>query len=254
MEKRNTILLAVIAIVTLFVAAIGATFAYFASEIKNNGTLNVNVATSNNQATFVATTDGDINFTVDAFEMQQADVSNENQSTNENYAKGLRDNATLNVTLLASDNGKETTCTYDIIYTWTGGESNFASGTASETGKSYYPSNYYVRSDSSMSTGFKEFTIEGDLSVGVVDQEAESPQTLEGINETNIDEFAPKDGDTSKKVLVLKKGQTITSVSTTNASYHKYDFTVRFYNLNKDQSSLMNKTFAGTISVDNVHC
>ena len=255
MEKKNTILLAVIAIATLLVAVVGATFAYFASEIKNNGNLNVNVASSGKKASFVSTSSGDVNFTVDAFEMQQSDVGDgsTNQSTNPEYAKGLTDNATLNITLLASDEGKETTCTYDIIYTWTAGENNFTS-VSEEEDKTYYPSKYYERSDKTKNEGFKEFTIEGDLSVGVGSSPDERPGIYEGIEETNIDEFEPKSGDGDKKVLILKSGQTITSVSTSDPTYHNYTFTFRFYNLNKDQSSLMGKTFAGTISVDNVHC
>ena len=42
MEKRNTVLLTVIAIATLLVAVVGATFAYFSADISgNNGSVTV---------------------------------------------------------------------------------------------------------------------------------------------------------------------------------------------------------------------
>ncbi len=257
MEKRNTILLSIIAIATLLVAVVGATFAYFASNINTNSNVGVNVNTSKSTAAFVATAGKGINITVDSVEMQQNDAGDGSQQTaNGTYDSGLTDNSTLNVTLLASENDKETTCTYDVIFTWDDkSKTNFAeeAENAEATG-SEHPSEYYIRTEGGVSTGFKELTIEGDISAGVGESSGDRTGTYEEITETNIDEFKLKNGDSDKKVLVLKEGQQITSVSTSNPTYHNYTFTVKFYNLNKDQTKLMGKTFAGTISVDNVHC
>ncbi len=53
MDKKNTLLLTVIAIATLLVAVVGATFAYFSAQTGNNATADVNVTTSTVDSTTI---------------------------------------------------------------------------------------------------------------------------------------------------------------------------------------------------------
>ena len=54
MEKRNTLLLTVIAVATLLVAVVGATFAYFASSSDTANTLDLDVTTVKSTASLTA--------------------------------------------------------------------------------------------------------------------------------------------------------------------------------------------------------
>ena len=60
MERRNTLLLTIIAIATLMVAITGAAFAFFAAQVNTDNKVGVNVNTSGTQAIFTATSSGDI--------------------------------------------------------------------------------------------------------------------------------------------------------------------------------------------------
>ena len=65
MEKKNMVLLTVIAVATLLVAVVGATFAYFTASIQNdyndqgnNGTANISSGSVGSNTTVVAEVDG----------------------------------------------------------------------------------------------------------------------------------------------------------------------------------------------------
>ena len=65
MEKKNTLLLTVIAVATLLVAVVGATFAYFGSFTATvNDKANVSVTTGNVQASTFITTGGALSLNV----------------------------------------------------------------------------------------------------------------------------------------------------------------------------------------------
>lgn len=51
-EKRNTILLTIITIVTILVAIAGATFAYFSKTVEKEGTIKVDINTSDNASIY----------------------------------------------------------------------------------------------------------------------------------------------------------------------------------------------------------
>lgn len=256
MEKRNTILLTVIAMATLIVTIIGASFAYFASTVNTaNGNLNVDLNLPNNTASFIATAGDPINITVDSYMMQEGDATDGgNTSNNTTIAANLTKNSTLNVELTAADqNQKEPSqCTYDIVFEWTSNGDFSSLKTAADektNSEEIYPSNYYVRTqpDSKFTTEFKEFTIACMQTVN--DGTEERPTTDELFEEKNIDQFKCADG--SCKKIKLAEGETL---STTTSASVEYNFTVRFYNLNHDQSTLAGKSFTGNIKVDNVVC
>lgn len=259
MERRNTLLLTVIAIATLLVAVVGATFAYFASTINtNNGDVNLNLQTSNNKAVFTSAASGGIDIMVESYMMQEHDAvegDDGNMSNNEEIDAMLTNNANLNVTLLASEDNHETKCTYDLVFKWDKeSESNFIEETETKgepegSDTKYYKSKYYVRTDNKSPDDFKEITIEVNVSAGVEDQ-GDRPSESELISERNLDTFSVND----KGEMTLKSGEIITSISKTKKSYSDYNVTFRFYNLKNDQSKLMNKKFKGTISVENIVC
>ncbi len=94
MDKKNTLLLTVIAIATLLVAVIGATFAYFTAQAGAGAQANVNVQThTTDTATFSTFDDIKINATIDNF-------SNEDGS--------LRDSTKGYVSFKKSDSGQDT--------------------------------------------------------------------------------------------------------------------------------------------------
>lgn len=255
MEKRNTLILTIIAIIALFTSVIGATFAFFMAEINTaKGNVNLTLNSSSNKAVFTASSTGDVNINVDAYMMQVHDATNgENTSNNTEIAKNLESNASINVTLLASEENQETKCTYDLVFVWDNeSASNFAGKTNAEekssNGSKYYESKYYVRSDNTTVEGFKEFTIEIDETSGLSsDDRLTSSQSLEEIN---MDTFSIDD----KGKMPLLKTQVITSRSRTTSTVANYNITFRFYNLKTDQSSLKGKKFKGTVVIENVIC
>ena len=101
MEKKNTLLLTVIAVATLLVAVVGATFAYFGSfSTKVDNKAGVNVTTEAAQ----------LKLNVAGAEM----LKGEGTATSVGTYEG--DKATLTVKLNATDPATKTTCTYDIYY------------------------------------------------------------------------------------------------------------------------------------------
>ncbi len=260
MEKKNTILLTIIAIATLLVTIIGATFAYFASNIQNNGNVGVDVSTSNKQASFIATADGGINLNVNSYMMQQADAGDGNNTLSNvgEIANNLVSTANLNVSLNASDQGKVTECKYDIVWVWDDSSSDFngaqTAASSKVNGQNIYPSKYYVRTENGSSDkytlGFKEFTISGSESVSGAKENR--PTSGDFLTEKNLDEIACVNGSNGDcKKLLLKQGETL---ATDGSATVQYQFTVKFYNLPTDQSSLMSKTFKAHIAVENVSC
>lgn len=241
MEKRNTMLLTVIAIATLLVAVIGATFAYFATTQNVDANIPVDVKTASAAATFTAVAEGDINISVDAYKMQEADAQNQTRDD-------LTDSASLNVLLTAAESGKPSECRYNVIWQWT-------SEQYSLPGDDTTKKNYFPTADVP-----KEFTIQGTATTA----RTTTGTTLDPVAETNIDKFPAEhkqidisgsvgSGNTEnfKEVdyfTIIRNAKIVVSDAT--GGYVKWTFVVRFYNSTKDQSLLMGKTFAGNISID----
>ena len=110
MEKKNTVLLTVIAIATLLVAVVGATFAYFASNSSNDASATITTTTAKAMDLFKAT--GEVSLTVDANNSIMAEV---------NAGKAnATDSKDIEVSLVAGSG--TATCTYDLIWTPAAGE------------------------------------------------------------------------------------------------------------------------------------
>lgn len=243
MEKRSTMLLTVIAIATLLVAVVGATFAYFATTSTIDANIPVNIETAAKAASFTAFASKDINITVDANEMQKADASETAQSNVASLIDGLTDSANLNVVLKAAAANQASTCTYDIVWTWTSDRYALEEATAENPTpdtKHYWPT-----------TGItKEFTIEGTATA--TNTVAETTTTA--LTETNFDSSTFVEnhktvgGNNVDYIILVNDAKiTVSDIAGGNVLWH---FTVRFYNANKDQSALMGKNLSGTISVD----
>ncbi len=267
MEKRNTILLTIIAMATLMVSIVGAAFAYFASTINNKANVGVNVNTSGEASTFTSTSTGNININVTSALMQQSNAGDgTNQTLNGEGDASLTSNATINVALNSPNEGENVSCSYDLVFKWddssqsnyTSGEGNYTSlgtdstnGVGSSTSK-YYPSTSYVRTGYNKNgsgndySELKELTVEVSSMTYTGDDDG-AGVSGQDVQEKNIDEFKPNNG----KITLLSH-----KITTEKASGAHIDYTIefKFYNLDKDQSHLMNKNFNGKVTVENVEC
>lgn len=220
--RNNTAMLTVIAIATLLVAVVGATFAYFSTTETNNTDVQV-TATTKGADTFSASTSGSIELNVTAATMQEEAGSNTYQ------AYGARDtDSTLTVSLTA--NSGTATCQYDVVY---------------------IPTTAYTAVQSEL----VEFGISGVAKINNVEtansftnvSAAGSGQTLTG---------------TSNPVLTgiyLKQNASISDSAegsgTQNATVESWTFEGDYYNLETvDQSAKAGTSFGGDIKVVNVRC
>ena len=286
MERKNTLLLTVIAIATLLVAVVGATFAYFATQLStdSNG-LNVLANTEPASAIFLAS-GSDLTLTVEGSNMQRS------QTDNAAAVLSNSNSTTLNVTYGASSSGNALSCTYDIVFRWTGSADSYL----------------YSAAETHPTTGWEPFNKEFTLAVGTATVSGWSGSetvTTTGAAERNIamdgtckdsndddvvaatrEACLATDGNvwTEGSKMTLVSGATIysntayrstgtcsvelqgevTEAACTDASgtwtpagggtVVSWPITISFYNLPLDQNALAGKSFAGRVEVDNVVC
>lgn len=126
MEKKNTILLTVIAVATLLVAVVGASFAFFAIETKTEDSeIKVETTTAKASDSFVATASDELKLDV------TNDVMKEVESQMGKVA--VTDDATLKVELTAGSTAGAK-CTYHILYA---GSENYTMTTGAADGLEY---------------------------------------------------------------------------------------------------------------------
>lgn len=247
MENKNTMLLTVVAIATLLVTVFGATFAYFATTQNINANIPVDISTASQAASFTALAEGNINISVDAYKMQQADA---NATTEVTTRDDLTDTAALNVVLKAAAEGLTSECRYNIIWIWTTPKYKLTDADAT--------SKYYWRT----SGVTKEFTIEG----SAVATNTTTGTTTTPYAEINFDELESQiaqkkvdsngnfvSGNSSEYrtidyITLVRNAKII--VDKVSGGNVKWTFTVRFYNSTHDQSIQMGRNWSGTISVD----
>lgn len=109
MEKKNTVLLTVIAVATLLVAVVGASFAYFAVDATNNANVEVTTKTAGGSDVFSATGSKELSMDITNDEMMFTEETK--------LADHIEDN-TMNVSLKAGSG--VASCDYYITYTATG--------------------------------------------------------------------------------------------------------------------------------------
>lgn len=248
-ERKNTALLIVIAIATLIVAVVGATFAYFASTTTVDNSFTVN-ATTGKAASFAATGLEDIELNITSASMQKDD---------ELYGIAAEDNGTLQIKFISADtNGMS--CKYDILYVWDEGTVGVTPENATNNETSIWS---YV----TPSVGFpiegdpgydKEFSLSvsaemdnelNDMSSVVYGVTSSANETyLDTANkEVNISSFASGTIPNSKIII---KDAVIKTGSNTDGLTITYTFVAKFYNLPLDQTIFADKVFKGHFEVD----
>lgn len=123
MEKKNYVLLTIIAIAVLLVSVIGATFAYFASTTSIDAQAKLTARTSSQAAVFTSSSDKNIDINITTANMLEANGG-------PTVVAG-QDTAKLTVNLTGEGS---TSCTYNISYTKTG---DTYTPTAGQEGKEF---------------------------------------------------------------------------------------------------------------------
>lgn len=216
MEKKNTLLLTVIAVATLLVAVVGATFAYFGSFTTTvDNKAGVNVTTEAAKSSTFLTTAASLKLNVKGSEMLKGTGAASSVGTYDG------DNATLTVSLNATDDKTTTTCTYDIYFMYDEGSAVYGAGATPVTS----------------GTDNKEFTYTLTPSAGITVE-----STYEATAEKDFSVFSG--ATTEVKVAsgsIAVSNDTITQTLTAN---------VKFYNFPTiDQTALSEKSFAGKFYV-----
>ena len=109
MDKKNTMLLTVIAVATLLVAVVGATFAYFAGTQELGAGLNITATTEPASSSFIASSDDPIELDITADLMLSAAGRNDGSPVDTDTGK-------LTVSFASASEGTPMYCTYDIVY------------------------------------------------------------------------------------------------------------------------------------------
>ncbi len=210
MERKNTMLLTVVAVATLLVAVVGATFAYFTATGNVNAQSTVNVTTS--AVDSVAGGATDCSLAVTGADMRQSDGTSEGVPVTSNDCTvsivGTKD----------ANNATATTCTYDITYT---------------------PTQALTIRGAGNSDNKKELSLVGSASTN----KTTATLTTKTYAETDLYNVSGKTN--------LVTGATFTFSETTTATW---TFNTKFYNYNFDKNALADKTFGGTIAIENITC
>ena len=218
MEKKNTLLLTVIAVATLLVAVVGATFAYFGSFSTDNiQSANVNVTTQAGQSVVFQTTGEELKYVVPGNKMGAGSGTGLEEA-----GKGT---GSLTVSLSAGTDQATTTCTYDVYY-------------ESKLKYEQIVENEFTYTLTAPATAEGSFTVGADRETkGII---TSTPKSMTGLQ-------------TGGKVMIATT-ETIISSSVTPTTV-KYDLASTFYNMpSQNQDALASKEFTGALTVENVRC
>ena len=285
MERKNTLLLTVIAIATLLVAVVGATFAYFATQMDTNTTgLNVNVTTEPASAIFLAS-GSELTLEVLGANMQRS-------QTDQNNAVLSNNNTTdLVVTYGATTGGSTLSCTYDIVFKWTNSGENqhaykYSEATHPTEGWATFGKEFTLKVGTATVAGFNG---EGVTTTGMPETNIATSGTCKDNGENVVENISSYEACktnaetntwTETNVMTLVHDAVIKSNTTyVSVAYCSSDNTldqascpqgnwvaagggttvtwpieIAFYNLPLDQNHLAGKSFIGRIEVANVVC
>jgi predicted ribosomally synthesized peptide with SipW-like signal peptide len=221
MERKNTVLLTVIAVATLLVAVIGATFAYFTATVSGTAQNTVQVTTSSIDT--VNTTAAALALNVTLQDMLKGDG-------NSDFSVSKSSTAQLTITASTGTGGGTNTCTYDLFYEPHADNHNDVGGYTT-------PFTYATGNTGSL----KELTLTGAAVKG-------------GAGVASTTTFAEKDlaNISAKTKLVTGATFAITGVSASDTL--TWTITAKYYNLGVDQTSNAGKTFGGNFGFENVSC
>ncbi len=229
MEKKNTILLTVIAVATLLVAVVGATFAYFTATVTDNRNTDADSGKTNLTTSNVAGTTTVANVDGEAGKFTKADIY-----------PGHKEVAALSVTASGEEGSKSIVdIIYDITENGLGADNVkvrvYRSTTARNIGADN-TTNFFgcaaqtEPADDGTTHFFETCTVTND-------NEAASLGTL--VNEVTLT------GGVQSNLKLATETITVGTTDTTNYYY----VVVEFVNQDKDQNDVMNTTLTGTIKV-----
>ena len=228
MEKKNTLLLTVIAVATLLVAVVGATFAYFGSfNTTVTDKAGVNVKTEAAKSSAFTTSAASLSLSVLGSEMLKSD-----QAGSVEVGSPKDQNATLNISLTTTDTTTTTKCDYDIYF-----EYDYETE-VDKTGNAFYGAGQTPVTDGIGEN--KEFTYTLTPTSGITVE-----PTYVATTEKSFSVFSAAKSGSAVKVATG-------SISSTgdNTANDSLTVNVKFYNIPTfNQSALADRTFAGKFFV-----
>ena len=216
-EKQKKILIGVISSIILLIIFIAASFAYFGMftvNLENKMAVNIHADTTGGNASFIASS-ANLNVIVPISSMIKG-----------NTGLAAENTASLTVNLTRAE-GVLTTCTYDVVYEY-------------DLDSDVYGSTIAVTSGAT-----KEITMQVSVPNSATNNYNE---------ETNFaydSSWTPMTTTVGAK-RTLVKGVTIRSTGA--STVQTINVTGRYYNVDSDQSQLEDKSFTGTIYVENNKC
>ncbi len=218
MERKNTLLLTVIAVATLLVAVVGATFAYFTASTSGGTASDVQVTTRS--IDIVSTTATDLILDVTANDMLLAN------GTEEGVAK--TGSSTLTMSTETGSSGGTSVCTYDLVYT---------------------VSNEFTNS-STNTTNKIEFSLTGATSTASTVGSPTLTSSVPSFSEVDMNGHA----DAEKVTLVDNATFTVDGGSNATAGNLIWTITASFKNYNFDQTELAGNVYGGSVNFENISC
>ena len=242
-NRKNTVLLTVIAVATLLVAVVGATFAFFAVQGGTTATKTITVQTYTTDST---------TFTIDSDLAIEADQDNFGLNAGNQYA-----HANATVAFAAANQASEGLCyTFSLNVTSNtfgyAAANSAANGTCSDT-------TYTTKSTCEEHSGTWTAAPVPELTLSVVkggefnnDNTAITGGTaiVDDEDITTLAQGTYYIGDTADSGLQSSEVQHVLSASTTE----NYQILVTFVNLDVDQTSQAGEAFAGALYLTKVTC
>lgn len=254
MEKKNTILLMVIAIATLLVAVVGATFAYFAVA-DPEGNMVVNVTTPASAATLEAQ-GTELNLVITADHLQQAGATNEEGKW---LGENMNKTSTLTVTLRASAENVLSKCSYHLLWTWDGSAAYRPTTGIPEDEKEF---TVMITRDADEAFDFAgDVTSAGNKIVnGQNYKEVAGSKKVVLLEETQISELNGFNSNDNGSFKLTTVKDSISSKDAGTGNTLTYDVEVKFYNLSIVQNpsgeavSQAGKNYKAKVSLTDVVC
>ena len=226
MERKNTVLLTVIAVATLLVAVIGATFAYFTATAGGSGTTPVSVTTSSVGATSFTNTS--IVLTVQQSDMNQADGKSDHSKYTDKEGAAA---TSFTKTVPKATTAQKATCSVKITYTPTSADAlayTMTSGAGKEMTILYKPTLTNATFTPAATYTGTLLTADDNNKLDAGWYELQLPKTATDLVTGNV----------------VITGTTAADVTGTVS----YQLKMRFYNLGIDQSLNANKSFGGNVN------
>ncbi len=241
MDRHRFVTIILVCMVTLIVTITGASFAYFSSTFNVSDSTDVGARTDAASPSFMSTSSGSINISVEDYLMTEL-FSDDNNTSDQ-----LTGSANLSIYMTSAKNNVVSTCTYDIIFVWND------------------DADPYIKTPGAL----REFTISGSAETNADERKPSSDVegsdkfevTKTKFGEKNIDNLDWKtkmtvekdDKSEAKRTIkyaVLVDDAKISSAYLRNATSVNWNFVIKFYNIKLNQDTLRGKNYGGVIRVD----